>query len=507
MNKRQTTVRTAHGSVRGLARGGSIAFYGIPYAAAPVGDRAFSKPEPPESWVGVRDATAPGPTAQVTGFDGGTIPEPSVPGDDILTVNVFTPEPSRAAALPVLVWFHGGAFIAGSPVSPWYDGASFNREGIVVVSVGYRLGITGFAAVEGASPNRGVSDWLAALRWVHDNIAGFGGDPGRVTIAGQSAGGSAVLTMLAIDEARSLVNQAIACSPVFTQMTPAGAERAMGEIGRLLDMPTTTSSLSALPRTRLDEVVWEPHNTFGKAPGAAGPHTDAVSLLLQILTSLELSPTLDGSLVKRSVAEGVLQGSAGEIPLLVGSTAEEFNGLVPEGVGFPTGGEVLALETFGIGWGTATRYLKERSDLTGSQLVGQLLTDLMIRAPIAFLAERRESTWVYDFRWKGRGELDPGRAFHCLDLPFAWNTIATAGAVRAAGDAPQALASDVHGAWVRFIKTGNPGWAAHSDRRVVRCFDEPSRDVANGYAAERLVGRAAVDLGLVGERGDDLAPA
>lgn len=507
MNERQTTVRTTHGSVRGLAREGSIAFYGIPYAAAPVGDRAFAPPELPESWTGERDATVPGPTAQIVGFDGGTIPEPSVPGDDVLTVNVFTPEPSTAAALPVLVWFHGGAFIAGSPVSPWYDGASFNRDGVVVVTVGYRLGVAGFADVEGAPPNRAALDWLAALRWVQENIAAFGGDPARVTIAGQSAGGGAVLTLLAIDEARSMLGQAIACSPVFTRMTPAGAARAARELGHLLGEPTTADAVGQVSRGRLSEVVWELRNAFGRAPDEADATTDAVSLLLRVLTSLELSPVIDGRLVQRPVAHGVMRAGAAGVPLLIGSAAEEFNGLIPRGVALPDDAKLLALESFGIGWGAATRYLQERADLEGSELTGQLLTDLMMRAPIPFLADRRERTWVYDFRWKGRGELDPGRAFHCLDLPFAWGTTGASGAARATGPVPESLTADVHGAWVRFIGTGDPGWAPYRDERTVRCFDEPTRDVIDGYAVERLLGRAAADLGLIGERGDDLARA
>lgn len=503
MSTGYTVIRTLHGAIRGVAREGSAAFYGVPYAAAPRGREMFSLPSSPVAWTDVRDATIPGPTAQVTGFADGTIPEPSVPGDDFLTVNVFIPTPPQKEALPVLVWFHGGAYIAGSPVSPWYDGASFNRHGIIVLTVGYRLGIAGFGLLPDAPPNRAIHDWSAALRWVHDNIAEFGGDPTKVTIAGQSAGAGAVLTLLDIEPAKETFSQAIACSPVFTQMTTAGASRVMREVSHLLGIPATAAALADVTKDRLDEAVWQMRNVFGKAPATAGVSTDGVALLHLILRSLEFSPILDGTLVKRPIVDGALR-TADTIPLLIGSTAQEFNALVPASADLAESNPVLALETFDVGWGAATRYLRERSGYTGAALTGQLLTDLMVRSPLAFLAERRAQTWVYDFRWQGQGEVDPGWAFHCLDLPFVWNTVAAQSSRRVTGAPPAELAHNVHDAFVRFIHTGNPGWSAYHDKRAVRCFDEHSHDATDGYAAERLLGRAAANLGLTGERNDIL---
>ncbi|MFF3332942.1 carboxylesterase family protein [Streptomyces sp. NPDC002888] len=201
-NSRCTTnpqATTAHGPVRGERRAdGSLRFLGIPYARPPVGELRFAAPLPPEPWTEPLDATAYGPTAQrrpITEIT--TVPEPTVPGEGVLNLNVFTPDTAPETLLPVLVWIQGGGYVAGSAASPWYDGSAFNRDGVVVVSVGYRLGIEGFLHLDGAPDNRGVLDWIAALEWVRDNIAGFGGDPDKVTIAGQSAGGGAVLTLLA----------------------------------------------------------------------------------------------------------------------------------------------------------------------------------------------------------------------------------------------------------------------------------------------------------------------
>ncbi|MGW1934440.1 carboxylesterase family protein, partial [Streptomyces sp. NPDC001919] len=209
-----TTVTTDRGPVRGARRAdGSLRFLGIPYAQPPVGDLRFAAPVPPEPWTEPLDATAYGPTAQRRPFaEITTIPEPTVPGAGILNLNVFTPRADPAAGLPVLVWIHGGGYVAGSAASPWYDGAAFNRDGVVLVSVGYRLGIEGFLHLDDAPDNRGVRDWIAALSWVRDNIAAFGGDPAKVTVAGQSAGGGAVQTLLAVPAARGLFRGALSVS-------------------------------------------------------------------------------------------------------------------------------------------------------------------------------------------------------------------------------------------------------------------------------------------------------
>ena len=184
-------VETKAGAVRGFWRTHSAAFLGIPYAEPPFGEQRFGAPVPRAPWAGVRDAVDYAPTPQRKALaEITTIPEPSIPGADILTLNVFTPQPSRdAEPLPVMVYIHGGGYVAGSPASPWYDGAAFNRDGIVTVSIAYRLGFDGFGWLPDAPLNRGILDQLLALEWVRDNIAAFGGDPNRVTIAGQSAGG------------------------------------------------------------------------------------------------------------------------------------------------------------------------------------------------------------------------------------------------------------------------------------------------------------------------------
>jgi carboxylesterase type B len=213
-----STVPTRLGPVRGEHRAdGTLRFLGIPYAQPPVGPLRFTAPVPPRPWTEPLEATAYGPTAQRRPHSANpTIPEPSIPGDAVLNLNVFTP--SIHGALPVLVWIHGGGFVAGSAASPWYDGASFNRDGVLLVSIGYRLGDEGFR------DNAAVLDWIAALEWVRDNIAAFGGDPNRVTVAGHSAGGTAVLTLLATPAADGLFHAAISASSPGPGLRPVGPD-------------------------------------------------------------------------------------------------------------------------------------------------------------------------------------------------------------------------------------------------------------------------------------------
>src|SRR4051794_33162844 len=214
---------TTSGRVRGTAEDGTVAFLGIPYARPPFGVRRFGLPVPEPAWEGVRDATAYGPTAPQPNRPFTIIPEPVVAGDDCLNLNVFTPD-LGSVGLPVMVWIHGGGFTAGGNTSPWYRGHRFARDGVVVVSVNYRLGAEGFLAIPGAPTNPAIRDWLAALNWVQDNISAFGGDPNQVTIAGQSAGGVACATLLTTPAAAGLFHGAICMSGAIPPpLSPDGA--------------------------------------------------------------------------------------------------------------------------------------------------------------------------------------------------------------------------------------------------------------------------------------------
>ena len=238
-----SVVTLTSGFVRGSFDGKVHRFLGIPYAEPPTGDRRFALPVPAAPWGGTLEATSYGATPQRKPFAAvTTIPERSIPGDDTLSVNVFTPDPTADVPLPVMVWVHGGGYIAGSAASPWYDGRSFTRDGVVMVSVSYRLGFDGFGWLPDRPSNRGLADVLLALQWVRANIARFGGDPHRVTIAGQSAGGGLVMTLLAMPEAWPLFARAIALSAVALEIPVARAQAVTAQLASALGVSPTSQA-------------------------------------------------------------------------------------------------------------------------------------------------------------------------------------------------------------------------------------------------------------------------
>ncbi|MFJ8441025.1 carboxylesterase/lipase family protein [Kitasatospora griseola] len=436
-----TVVPTRSGPVRGERRAdGSVRFLGIPYAQPPVGALRFAAPVAPVPWAEVLDATAYGPTAQRRPFaDVTTIPEPTIPGAGTLNLNVFTPAADPAAGLPVLVWIHGGGYVAGSAASPWYDGAAFNRDGVVLVTVGYRLGVEGFLHLPDAPDNRGVRDWVAALEWVRDNIAGFGGDPAKVTVAGQSAGGGAVQTLLAVPAARGLLRAAISASgAVLEPDAPAVARTLAERTGAVL----TAAALQDASDERLLELQ--------DALGAVGDPL------------LSLSPFPDGALVTRPVSEAVAES---EVPLLLGFTADEFAAPGPAAPGGPEVDAMLA--AFGLDRRRADGFHAAHPQAGP----GEVLTDGLFRAPALALAEARGAaglpTWLYQFEWTGSAPGRSGQAYHCTDLPFAFDLLAAEGVEEALGARPpQALADAVHGAWVGFVRDLDPAWPRYADDRA-----------------------------------------
>lgn len=483
-------VDTAAGRVRGRWRpttGGrgnarSAAFLGIPFAEPPVGALRFQAPVPKRPWAGVLDALEFAATAQ-RGDPGVTlIPEPSVEGASTLNVNVFTPAPTppaTGAGMPVLVWIHGGGYFAGSPASPWYDGRNFNRDGVVTVSISYRLGFDGFGWIEDAPSNRGVRDWMLALEWVQQNIAAFGGDPARVTIAGQSAGGGAVLTLLGMEKAQHLFHGVYAISGALADVSTTRAETFGRGLATAGGVEPTVAGFSSLPEDRVLELQ--------KKATQMGPS----SLSTVVDEGLPLGPSIDGDLLPRSTRESLRAGIGRDKPLVLGATDDEFtmafSGRAEKAIRWLPQNFLLA--KLGLPRSVREAYLAANADIVGlgkARLAGRLLTDRMFRTALLNVVEDRgaATTWLYRFSWPS-GHF--GFAEHCLDVPFFFDCLDAPAMEPLAGpNPPQALADELHAAAVAFIADGDPGWARHEGSAgIARVYDVPSRDVADAYASVR----------------------
>ncbi|WP_369777126.1 carboxylesterase/lipase family protein [Streptomyces sp. R33] len=460
-------VRTGYGVVEGrTGPDGIAAFRGIPYAAAPVGALRFGAPEPPAAWDGVRDAGAFGPTAPKVPYPpkfAALLPDPDVPGDGCLNLNVWTPAPAPGARLPVMVWLHGGALTRGSSAVPVYDGAAFARDGVVLVSVNYRLGVLGYGLFPDAPANRGLLDQIAALTWVRENIEAFGGDPGRVTVFGESAGAISVGALLGAPRAAGLFAGAVLQSGAPEVLAREKVRTMVRRMASLLKVPATAKAFAA---TALPDLLAAQAAVLRRS----GPITGGPAF------GLVADPdTLPGD-------DPLEAAAATEVPLLLGWTTEEYRlWLAPTGalrVMDRLGPLTVALARARSGKDrAAVRAL--RAVLPGAgpaELAGQLLTDRLLRDPLRRLAGARRSapSFLYEFGWPS-GVPGLG-ACHALELGFVFDTLDVPEASWLAGpDAPQELADRMHAAWVRFAVTGNPGWAAWDGNGPPMVFGGPQR--------------------------------
>jgi para-nitrobenzyl esterase len=479
-------VETAAGAVRGCWRTHSAAFLGIPYAEPPFGERRFGAPAARAAWTGVRDALVYAPTPQRKALaEITTIPEPSIPGEDILSLNVFTPQPHPAAEpRPVMVYIHGGGYVAGSPASPWYDGAAFNRDGIVTVSVAYRLGFEGFGWLPDAPANRGILDLLLALAWVRDNIAAFGGDPAHVTIAGQSAGGGLVMTLLTMQKSRGLFIRAASISGVPSDIPLDVSQQTTAELAQRLGIAADRAGFAGVAETELIKA-----QGGGFASLEEPTADDLIAIMRAMDGRLRIGPVVDGDLHARTVEDGLRAGAGADVPLLVGSTRQEFGAMAHANRHLFEDRDVAELlEQVGLDPSGAHRFADALPDDHPADVVGQYVSDLTFRRRVVSWLDLRRGTaptWGYDFAWRSAAS---GVAEHCLDVPFVFDLLEDADVTRVAGPhAPQALADRVHGAYTSFVRDGDPGWPPYGDSRSVMVFDTASRVVSGGYQSARAL--------------------
>lgn len=465
------------------------AYLGIPYAAPAVGAHRYRAPQPVVPWEGERPATQHGPTAAQSAYPtpmDTVLPSSVDPGDDYLSVSVWAPE--GAEALPVMVWIHGGAFVRGASSVSTYDGSAFSRDGVVLVGINYRLGVPGFAVLDGAPTNLGLRDQVAALEWVRDNIAAFGGNPDDVTVFGESAGGMSVAMLMASPAAEGLFRRAaIQSGNGAAVCSLEDARKVSGEIAAHLGVPATAEAFSALD----PEVVVAAQTAIGLAIQAdPDPARWGASVLAGGLGIMSLFPVVDGDIVPGVPEERIAQGAAAGIPLLIGTTRDEFRlFLVPTGIAGGVTEQALPVLAARYGWpdGAVGTYAGNRPDASPGDLVCALLTDAAFRVPTTRLAAGHHAAGgvvqVYELDWETKvAELG---ACHALELAFVFDTLEN-GALMAGEGAPQQLADEMHRAWVAFARGGDAGWPTWTpERQSVMVFDVPSQ-VLEGPRADEL---------------------
>ncbi len=485
------TATTAAGVLRGRATAdGGAEFRGIPYAAPPVGDRRFFAPAAVEPWDGERDATEYGfASVQPTGgpmsdvFGAG----PLAVDEDCLTLNVWTPGLDDARR-PVLVWIHGGAFRMGTGGAPMTDCTRLSRAGdLVVVSLNYRLGLLGFSSAGGpGDANCGLLDQLAALEWVQREIAAFGGDPDHVTIFGESAGGKSVECLLAMPAASGLIHRAILQSTYTTTLDADIAGRRAVAIAEALGADDVaglrTAELDALAKAEAEVLLAE-------GAGAAGSGGNG--------------PVIDPSSLPVAPIDAVAAGAAADIPLLVGTTLDEFHLFAAMGTN-PAGPDPdddalathlarlldIAHDDPSVG-AAVDAYRAARTeqgrDASNANLAIDAMTDRVFRqhsVRLASAASRHGEVYSYLFARPSPALGGVLGACHGIEIPYVFGNLESSAGFIGDDEATRQLSDAMQAAWVAFARGGAPDthqlgpWPRYDEsRRATMVFDETSRMV------------------------------
>jgi para-nitrobenzyl esterase len=463
-----TRVETRSGKLRGVERRGVLAFRGIPYAAPPTGARRFRAPAPVAPWPGERDATAPGPGApQRGGTLGGAfarIVGPAASAEDCLTLDLWTPA-ADGARRPVLVWIHGGAFVMGAGSALAYGGAALARAGdAVVVTLNYRLGALGFLSLQDLAPgfdsNLGLRDQLAALEWVRDNVAAFGGDPANVTVFGESAGAMSVGALLGTPRARGLFARAIAQSGAAhnTASRESAARVAATFLGAL--------GLGRSEAERLREVP---------VPALLDAQLATVARLGLAYGTLPFEPAVDGELLPEHPLDAVARGSARGVPLLVGTNRDEWNLFLLADAKARALDEDALRRRYARSLGPAEvegahrLYREALPSASPRARWGAYQTHRVFTAPAARLAElqaRHAPTYAYLFTWSPPLVRRRVGACHGLEVPLVFGTFRHPLLRGLYLGGASSTAARLQRAWLAFARSGCPdrgdGWLAVS---------------------------------------------
>jgi para-nitrobenzyl esterase len=499
--------RTQAGRVQGFHNGKAHVFKGIQYGASTAGDNRFMAPKKPQPWSGVRDATKLGSqTPQLTAI---MLAEEVVSLDnspfseDCLYLNVWTPALNDNRKRPVMVWFHGGGFTAGSGGDVRYDGSNLaHKHDVVLVTVNERLNAFGFLYLGqlggeryADSGNAGLLDLVAALRWVHDNIHEFGGDPDNVTIFGQSGGGGKVSTLMATPAAKGLFHRAICESGLaMKSIQPDVATAMTRKVMEALELqPNQVDRLQNVP---VDDLLAAMNYISSRGPGAGG--------------LLQFGPVIDHRTLFRDPWTPDAPAESAHVPMLLGSVLtegtfmlttprdpindREFHERVQHGLGFgaPPLSADKAAELIAL-------YRRDYPNVANTRLFQIMTGDNWMIPSVAAVGERKAAqngAPAYVYHWEWITPVEGGRlgAPHTIEIPFVFDNmdVPTADLITGTGEDRFAMADKASRAWTAFARSGNPNvtglphWEPYSaSHRAVMILNNECRLEIDPHAAER----------------------
>ncbi len=458
--KKTEIINTKYGKIQGYIEKGIEIFKGIPYAAPPINDLRFMPPNSPEAWGDVLIATEFGPNVPQPDNDASFLFGPPREENEAncLTLNIWTPGTDKERR-PVMFWIHGGNFRYGSSAQVTYNGLPLAKRGnIVLVTINYRLGPLGYLYIPGKTANVGMLDQVAALKWVHDNIEAFGGDPDNVTIFGESAGAASVITLLAMPAAKGLFHRAIAQStPLYYASHQKSGSKKF--ISKLRVEPEDLESLQKLDIKKINRI-----------------HRKMVLEALATLETTPFTPVVDGKILPEDPLKALNNGYAGDIPLLIGTNQDEmkfYHALLPNLPDLDSKGLFnrtnRIIKDLGHNEDKINRLIENYNEAREGKLptdpqeiLDAILTDVVFRIITIRIAEAQRqhqpNTYTYMFTWPSpmmRGKLGVP---HAIDVPFVFGSLDIPGTEVYCGKGKDAeiLSEKVMDSWIAFARTGNP---------------------------------------------------